>query len=240
VTAVLELTDVSKNYQGLRPLRIADLAVAAGEQVSILGIDGPAAEVFVNLATGATLPDHGRVRLFGRPTEAIADSTEWLAVLDRLGIVSDRAVLLEPLSVIQNIAVPFTLEIEPPPDDVRRRAEALAEEVGLPSGTWPKPIHELAGAARARVRLARALALNPDVLLAEHATASVARQDVEAFAAAIRRIATQRAIAVVAATADPEFARALGGRSLTLDPSSGRLRERRGGGWLDSLRGRLG
>jgi len=54
VTPVLELAGISRDYHGLRPLRIAELVVAAGERVAILGLDAPAAEVFVNLATGRT------------------------------------------------------------------------------------------------------------------------------------------------------------------------------------------
>ena len=104
--------------------------------MALLGFDQPTAEVFVNLATGATLPDGGEVRVFGRPTRAIDDSADWLATVDRFGIVSERAVLLDALSVIQNLAMPFTLEIEPPPDDVRQRAEALAHEVGLAASAW--------------------------------------------------------------------------------------------------------
>ena len=68
-----------KDYRGLRPLRIERLTLAAGEQVALLGFDQPAAEVFVNLITGATLPDPGEVRVLGRPTAAITDSADWLA-----------------------------------------------------------------------------------------------------------------------------------------------------------------
>ena len=117
--AVLEFAGVSKNYGGLRPLRIAELRVPAGDRVAILGFDQPTAEVFVNLATGATLPEAGDVSIFGLPTRKIEDSADWLATVDRFGIVSERAVLLDALTVIQNLAMPFTLEIEPPPDAVR-------------------------------------------------------------------------------------------------------------------------
>ena len=51
MTTVLELVGISKDYRGLRPLRIADLRIAAAEHVAILGFDQPTAEVFVNLAT---------------------------------------------------------------------------------------------------------------------------------------------------------------------------------------------
>jgi len=172
VTAVLEFTGTSKAYGGLRPLRIAELRVAADDRVALLGFDQPSAEVFVNLATGATLPDAGEVRVFGRPTAAIDDSADWLATVDRFGIVSERAVLLDALTVIQNLAMPFTLEIEPPPADVLARAEGLAREVGLAEESWERPVAQLDAAGWLRVRFGRAIALDPAILLLEHASAS--------------------------------------------------------------------
>ena len=98
------------------------------------GFDQPSAEVFVNLATGATLPDAGDVSVFGRPTTAIDDSADWLATVDRFGIVSERAVLLDALTVIQNLAMPFTLEIEPPPDDGARARRGAGARGGAAGG----------------------------------------------------------------------------------------------------------
>ncbi len=227
--SVLEIIDLSKDYRGLRPLRIERLDVAAGEQVAIVGLDSPSAEVLVNLVTGATLPDRGRVRLFGRDTSAIADSADWLATVDRIGIVTERAVLLDGLSVTQNLAVPFTLEIDPPPDDVRQRAIALALEVGLSDRTWERPIAELDEEQRVRVRLARALALAPGVLLVEHASARLSRPRAAPFGRDLRRIAEARNLALLAATADPSFAGAAAGRVLTHEAASGRLSESRKG-----------
>ena len=231
-TAVLEFAGTSKDYRGLRPLRIERLTVAAGEQIAILGFDLVSAEVFINLATGATLPDAGEISVFGRPTSAISDSADWLATIDRFGIVSERAVLLDQFTVIQNLAMPFTLEIEPPPDDIRRRAERVAAEVGLPASAWTRPVAELDAAARARVRLGRALALDPAVLLLEHASAALERHDVAKLGADIRATAERRAVAIVAATADEPFARAVARRVLNLEPATGRLRERKGRRWL--------
>jgi ABC-type polar amino acid transport system ATPase subunit len=235
--AVLEFAAMSKDYRGLRPLRITGLTVAATEQIAVLGFDQVSAEVFINLATGATLPDAGQITVFGRPTSAIGDSADWLATIDRFGIVSERAVLLDQLTVIQNLAMPFTLEIEPPPDDVRARAESLAREVGLPEAAWGRAVGELNAAARARVRLGRALALDPDVLLLEHISATLDRDDVATFGTDVRAIATRRGIALVAATADEVFAGAVAARVLTLEPSTGRLNQRRSRRWFG---GRLG
>ena len=224
---VIELTALSKDYHGLRPLRTEKLDLAAGELVAILGLDQPMAETFVNLVTGATLPDRGEVRVFGRPTTAIGDSADWLAVVDRFGIVSERAVLLDALSVIQNLAIPFTLDIDPPPDDVRERAILLAREVGLREADWLRSVSELDAAGRIRIRLARALALDPDVLLLEHANAGLPADAGAALGADIRRIASRRGCALVALTAAPQFAAAVAPRVLTLDPASGRLSEPR-------------
>jgi ABC-type transporter Mla maintaining outer membrane lipid asymmetry ATPase subunit MlaF len=222
---VLELSGVVKDYRALRPLRIERLAVQSGEQVALVGFDPPAAEILVNLVTGAVLPDRGEVIAFGRATADIASGEEWLATADRFGIVSERAVLLGALSVIQNLAVPFSLEIEPPAPEVRERAERLAAEVGLTPAVADRRVGEIGAEMRARVRLARGLALDPDVLLLEHPTAGLSRSDVHRLARQVRDVGARRRVASLILTADLEFAAAAATRVLTLDPASGRLAE---------------
>jgi ABC-type transporter Mla maintaining outer membrane lipid asymmetry ATPase subunit MlaF len=229
---VVAIAGVSKTFGGLRPLRLQELTVGAAEQVALVGFDQPSAEVFVNLVTGATLPDAGSVSLFGRSTADIADSADWLAVVDRFGIVSARAVLLDQLTVIQNLAMPFTLEIEPPADDIRQRASTLAADVGLPEGVWTQPVGALDAASRARIRLARALALDPGVLLLEHASAGLEPPVAAAFGADVRAIASRRGIASIAVTADNTFAAAAAPRVLTWEPATGRLIDRQRRGWF--------
>ena len=77
-TPALEFVGVVKQYGALRPLRMAALEVSRGAIVAVTGLDAAAAETFVNLATGATLPDEGEVRVFGRSTAAVSDADEWL------------------------------------------------------------------------------------------------------------------------------------------------------------------
>lgn len=225
---ILEIVGLSKNYHGLRPLRIAELGVAPGERVAILGLDRIAAEVLVNLVTGASLPDAGRVAVFGRPTHEITDSTDWLTIVDRFGIVSERAVLLESLSTLQNLAMPSTLDIEPMPADVRERAAALAEEVALRPETWDVAVGRLDSEGQARVRLARALALDPAILIVEHLNAALNRQQAEAVARTVRTSAERRGAAVLVATLDEAFARAAASRVLHWEAATGRLAGRRG------------
>lgn len=221
---VLELTGVTRSYGALRPLRIEQLTLSAGDQVALLGFDQPAAEVLISLLTGASLPDTGSVRIFGRSTADITDSSDWLTTLDQFGIVSERAALLEPMTVIQNMAVPFSLEIEPPPPDIVRQATALAAEAGLTGAVLDQRVGDLDASLRMRVRLGRALAFNPGVLLLEHPSATLARQAVVPFACDVRALAERRAIVALTITADPEFAGAVSSRALVLEPSTGRLR----------------
>jgi ABC-type transporter Mla maintaining outer membrane lipid asymmetry ATPase subunit MlaF len=221
--SLVEIADLSKNYQGLRPFRIEKLQVGTAERVALLGLDEAMAATLVNLVTGATLPDRGTVTIFGRTTASIDNSADWLAIVDRFGIVSERAVLLEAFSVLQNLAMPFTLEIDPPSDEFRQRAAILAEEVGLPAVLWSRPVSELDAVGRLRLRIARALALDPSVLVLEHVSAGLATATAEAIGTEIRRVAERRACAVVAATLDRRFAEAVATRVLTHDPATGRV-----------------
>jgi len=221
--APLILTDVEKHYGGLRPLRLRSLHVRAGALVALTGLDAPAAEMFTNLATGAILPDRGDVRLFGRSTAEVSDADEWLRGLDRVGILTDRAVLIDGYTTAQNLAMPLTLDVDPLSGDLRRRAEALAEDVGLSGDLLDQPVAALSAAEKLRIRFARALALAPALILMEHPTATLDRQDVAPFARDVRRVFDTRQLAGVAVTADRAFASAAAADVLQLRPSDGEL-----------------
>jgi ABC-type transporter Mla maintaining outer membrane lipid asymmetry ATPase subunit MlaF len=229
VAPAVEIDAVRKAYGGLRPFRMTRLVVARGERVALSGLDAAAAEIFTNLLTGATLPDEGTITVLGQPTAAIADEQAWLASLDRFGIVSARAVLLGGSTIAQNLAMPFTLSIDPVPADVMARVAALAADVGL----RPDALDGTAGAAspevQARAHLARAVALGPALLVLEHPTAMVPAGAVPALAADIVRLAGARSLTVLAVTEDAGFAGIVAGRRLALDPSSGEVADARAG-----------
>ena len=136
--------------------------------------------------------------------------------------------LLEAFTVLQNVAVPFTLDLELIAADVESRVVNLAREVGLPDAAWNSAVASLDAASQVRVRLARALALDPDVVLLEHPTVDVDRQQVGPLGEHIQTVARRRGAAVVALTGDIAFANAVGTRVLTLDASTGRLIDRAG------------
>src|SRR5215471_13766817 len=156
---VLQVSGVRKQYNALRPLRINDLTIDAGDRVALSGLDAGAAEVLVNLVTGASVPDEGEVRVFGRATTSISNGDEWLASLDRFGIVSPRAVLLDAANLLQNLVMPLTLAIDPIPAAAEQKARALARESGIPDEWLDRPVAALPPAIRARAHLVRAVAL---------------------------------------------------------------------------------
>jgi ABC-type lipoprotein export system ATPase subunit len=138
--------------------------------------------------------------------------------------VSDRAVLIEQLTAEQSIAMPLSLELENMPPDLRAAAQALADEVGLSADERAAPIARLPPAARLRVRLGRALALDPRVLLAEHPNASLAAHEIPLFAADLARIVAARRLTSLVITADRSFATAVTQQVFTLQPATGALK----------------
>jgi ABC-type transporter Mla maintaining outer membrane lipid asymmetry ATPase subunit MlaF len=224
----LELAGVVKDYRGLRPLRVADLAIDPGERVAIAGLDRAAAEVFVDLVNGALLPDAGVIRVLGRSTADITEGDDWLAWLDVFGILTQRAVLLESSTLAQNLALPLSLDIDPMPADLRARVEALATEVELPADRLDRPIGDLPPAVRLRAHFAKALALCPKILLVEHPTVTLDPADVRPFAETVARVASARALTIVALTEDAAFADVVATRAYKHHGGTGALTSTRG------------
>jgi len=224
LSALLEIRGLVKDYQGLRPLRIRELTVTPGTIMSIAGLDALAAETFVHLVTGATLPDEGEVIMFGQDTRAITDGEAWLKSLDRVGMVTARGILIGAFSVLQNIAMSFTLDVDPVDPRVVPQAGALARDVGIDPGLFDLPAGKVAPDIQMRVHLARALALGAKLLIAEHPSAALPRGSVAAFGADLAKAAQSRGLGLIAVTADDALAKAIGGQRLELVPATGELR----------------
>ena len=224
MSALLEISGLVKEHGALRPLRIRELKVSPTTVMSIAGIDALGAEVFVYLLTGATLPEEGVVKLFGQDTRGITDSAEWLKSLDGIGMITSRGILIEAFSILQNIAMSYTLDVDPIDPRVVPQAGALAREVGIDPGMFDLPAGRVPPEIQMRVHLARAIALGPRILIAEHPSAALPRPAVAAFGADLARVAQARGLALVAITADDTLAKAIGGQRLELVGATGELR----------------
>jgi ABC-type transporter Mla maintaining outer membrane lipid asymmetry ATPase subunit MlaF len=223
---------VRKAYGGIRPLRIQSLSVAQGERVAIAGLDATGAELMVNLVTGASVPDEGEIRVFGRRTVDVTDGEEWLASLDRFGIVTDRGVLLDGVTLAQNLALPFTLEIDPVTAATRERLARLADECGIAAEWLDQPTAAIPPEVRVRAHFARAIALGPELLLMEHPTATLPVPERRPFGEMVQRVCEARALTTLMFSMDAEFSSAAAKRVLTLEPATGALKDGARKGWF--------
>jgi len=220
---LIDIAGLVKHYPGQRPLRIARFTLGRLDRIVLSGLDAGGAEGFVLLVTGASVPDAGDVVVAGRSTRDIATDAEWLRSLDRFGLVTARAVLIEKLPTAANMALPLTLAIDPVSDDVRRRIEALAEEVELPRPRLDAPAGALTAPERVRVHLARALATDPQVLLLERPAEGLDAASADALGRTVRRVAEARGLAWIALSDHRGFARASGGARRRVHPETGAL-----------------
>jgi len=206
--AVVSLFGVRFSYGGRVVLDDLDLTVGAGESVALVGRSGAGKSTVLKLIDRLLVPEAGRVVVEGR------DTREWdpIRLRRRTGYVLQEIGLFPHLTVEENVALVARLEgwsVE------RRRARAhdLLELVGLPSGEfaarWPR---ELSGGQRQRVGVARALAIDPPILLMDEpfgALDSITRQELRTEFQRIRRHLRQTVILV---THDMDEAFALGDR----------------------------
>ena len=136
--------------------------------------------------------------MFGRPTTSITAVDDWVTELDRFGLISERAVPWigsrpSRISRCRSRSRWMTC-----PNPSVHEVGRLAAEVGLTTEELPFPLPRLAPAAQLRLRVGRALALRPRVLLAEHPNASLSRDESPRFAKDFARITSERGLASLA------------------------------------------
>ena len=220
--ALIQIAGLRKQYSGLRPLRVDSLSIGAGDRIALGGLDAGAAEMLILLITGAAVPDEGQVLIDGHDTREIATDTEWLLSLDRFGVVTERAVLIDALSIASNLALPMSLSIDPMPEAIRQKVDALADDVGLASERLDHPAATLTQEERVLLHLARAMAPGPQLLLLEHPTGRVEdAASSERLGHALRRASDARNLGWLAITEDAAFARAAAATRLRLKPATG-------------------
>ena len=117
----------------------------------------------------------------------------------------------------------FSLDVFGLSGELRARVDRLASDVGLPADVLMTPAGGLPPLMRARLRLARAIAAEPHLLLAEHPNALVEEREVGAFGDDIARVIADRRLAAVVLTADRSFARVVARSLLEHHPATGDL-----------------
>ena len=150
-------------------LRDIDLKIERGQSLCIIGESGCGKTVMLKLMIGLLRPSEGVVRFDGRDLASL-DEKEMVRVRLRFGFLFQMAALFDSLTIFDNVAFgPREHNLFDPQTLAQVVAERL-QEVGLPAGLEHKKPAELSGGQRKRVGLARALALDPEVMLYDEPT----------------------------------------------------------------------
>jgi phospholipid/cholesterol/gamma-HCH transport system ATP-binding protein len=169
---VVLVADLHKSFGSQKVLDGIDLAVGRGETLAVLGRSGTGKSVLLRLVIGLEKPDSGAVRIHGQDIAGLA-LDQLGAIRKNMGFLFQHAALYDSLTVEQNVAFPLRHHRKDMSTSERRdRVLDLLAEVGM-EGAFAKMPSDISGGMQKRVGLARALALEPDILLLDEPTAGL-------------------------------------------------------------------
>lgn len=179
-----------------------DLDVRQGEILGVVGGSGTGKSVLMRTIIGLQTPDEGEITVFGEPTIG-REATEATEVRKRWGVLFQGGALFSTLTVAENVAVPLR-------EFYRDLPQALMDEIasykvvmtGLPADAGPKYPAELSGGMKKRAGLARALALDPELLFLDEPTAGLDPIGAAAFDNLIRTLRDALGLTVFLVTHD--------------------------------------
>ena len=178
-----------------------DLTLERGEVLGVVGGSGTGKTVLLNSIIGLKEPEGGSVSILGHDRATMTEADE-ADVQRRTGILFQQGALFSSLSVIDNVASPLVEHTDLPAAVIRDLAEMKIAMVGLkPEAHHLKPA-ELSGGMRKRVGLARALALDPELLFLDEPTAGLDPIGAAAFDALIRQLSEDLGLTVFMITHD--------------------------------------
>jgi len=169
---VVAVEDVHKSFGTQKVLSGINLAVRRGETLAVLGRSGTGKSVLLRLVIGLEKPDSGSVRIQGQDIAGLA-LDQLGEIRKKMGFLFQHAALYDSLTVEQNVAFPLQHhKKDMSKSEQRDRVHELLAEVGMESGFAKMP-SDISGGMQKRVGLARALALEPDILLLDEPTAGL-------------------------------------------------------------------
>lgn len=216
---LLVLEQVSMSFGAHLVLRDLNLAIPRGQTLVVIGESGCGKTVLLKLLIGLLRPTRGRVLFDGRAWQELRER-ELVQQRRRLGFLFQGAALFDSLTVYDNVAFGLREQGGLSEADIRERVRQRLQEVGLPPGIEHKWPAELSGGMKKRVGLARALALEPEVMLYDEPTTGLDPIMSDVINELILQTRRRHPVTSVVVTHDLKTARKVADRVVMLYPLS--------------------
>ena len=206
----IEVSSLNKRYrvgsQDIHVLRDLQLSVEPGEMVAVMGASGVGKSTLLHLLGGLDRPDSGTVVVEGRDLGTLSDEALVGFRNARVGFVFQFHHLLPEFSALENAEMPMRIARRMPAE-ARSAARLLLEAVGLGERLEHRP-SMLSGGEQQRVAVARALVMQPALILADEPTGDLDERTGDSLNALFRQMHRERGLTSVIATHNPRLAAA--------------------------------
>jgi phospholipid/cholesterol/gamma-HCH transport system ATP-binding protein len=172
VSVVVDVVGLRKSFDRAEVLRGLSFQLERGETLVVMGGSGSGKTVLLRHVAGLIRPDAGEVRVFGIAIERLSEE-ELLPIRRRMGYVFQGAALFDSLSVRENVAFPLREHTSLSEPEIQERILHVLSLVGLGADVLPLLPSELSGGMRKRVGIARALVIEPELMLFDEPTAGL-------------------------------------------------------------------
>lgn len=202
---MLKLEKIARDFSDGRQIRRVlfptDAEFTPGALTVLSGPSGSGKTTLLSIMGLVLRPSEGTIFLDGRDVTSLSDDASARLRLKRYGFVFQQPMLIEGLSVMENIGLAFGIQGDPLPDDFRRKTDSLLSSLGLKGTSHMQP-RLLSGGMKQRASIARALIRDPAILLCDEPTSALDAESGQAVMATLKRIAIEEGRVVVVVSHD--------------------------------------
>jgi phospholipid/cholesterol/gamma-HCH transport system ATP-binding protein len=212
--AAIIVRDLRKTFRGQRVLNGINLRVERGETLAVLGRSGGGKSVLLKLLIGLQTADSGAILVAGQDITKTSER-QLNEIRKKIGFLFQQAALYDSLTVEENVIFPLERNATMSSEEQKKRARDLLGEVGMDRDLGKLP-SEISGGMQKRVGLARALALDPEILLFDEPTAGLDPITATEIGDLIVQLKKKRQLSAVVVTHDVHGAKAYSERMALL------------------------